>query len=319
MVAPCCHMNQTSSEQSASEPPRRLQPPRFESAQALSNSSEWLAYLKAVYGTDTEPTFPLDLAQFNFFYFNVLPRQWQRDLASRPILGSDARVDLRTGIAHRHFKKGVLSNNAVGRHRREWYILYGGLGGTGSGAATAWRYLHRDTLTGHANHSKVEVYHCSDKQSGRFWMYHARGSGIFYNVGRTFIARDALQLSALNLTHEELRRRGVESIQFTHTFEDGIYKYEVLDLPPSNGTASSGAGQHNGTLFRNASDKLMMRLGLRNSACPTSDNARYFTRGWQGERPCRCQDRLPRPARFYGLPCLNCGGLDAGALQSCVV
>ena len=196
-----------------------------------------------------------------------------------PQMHRDYRIKGRKESRHAVYYK----ERPVKRYHGDWYVLFGGDGDGNAGAATAWRYAapcpcrltkavnprplpytHLPPLGvclyawryrlphqsgGHANRSKVEVYHCADKMTSEFWMYEARGSGIFYDVGHTFVVRDAMHLRALNLTHGALRLLGYESVQFTHTYEHGLYKFELLDLrhlpapalPSASSTASSTA------------------------------------------------------------------------------
>jgi len=347
MTTPCCRLNESAPPRNAT-PRTNLTLPRFHSMEELRQQPQWHGYLNAVFGAESEYTFPVDLNRNTFFYFNALPLEWQRALVARPLMATDATVDSRTGKMHRDYRiKGrresrhavYYKERPVKRYHGDWYALFGGDGDGNAGAATAWRYRLPHQSGGHANRSKVEVYHCADKMTSEFWMYEARGSGIFYDVGHTFVVRDAMHLRALNLTHGALRLLGYESVQFTHTYEHGLYKFELLDLrhlpapalPSASSTASStapGGGRSKSESFLEGSDSQKDRHGKRNGPCPAESHAHHFTRGWGGRLPCACQLEVPLAlptaragARHgsYVMTCLNCGGLDAGAQQSCVL
>ena len=123
----------------------------------LNAQPEWRRYLLAVYGDDAAPRFPLELETFSFFYFNFLPFPWQRALLNRPFLNSKwLTVDRLTGkVPATNWYRVERDDDAPWakdvagvemtelRRHGDWYIQFGGDGGVGRGAATAWRYLYR--------------------------------------------------------------------------------------------------------------------------------------------------------------------------------
>ena len=297
----------------------QLSLPTFDSFASLARQPEWRRYLESVYGSSTSGSaslqnrsvFPLDVGRFGFFYFNHLPHSLKVALAARPVLNTRRPVGA-NGIVSDHYNRTECVNDM--RILGDAYVQWGGSGGRGAGGGTVWAYRHasetapaRSALghnavpdAGFPSHSRVEVYHCSETKagptSGELWMYLAPGSGFFYDLGRTYVARNYTVLRAT--THgavyfdddsralrEQLRREGFDSIQYTHQFEDCIYKYEIVDLRGSLRRGSKPTG-----------------------ACPDQNLAHHFTRGWGGGSSCPCSQPASgeRPSHA-GQECLNCG------------
>ena len=67
-------------------------------------------------------------------------------------------------------------------------------GGGGDGGAV---HHHHHPTDGYPSHSKVEVFHCAEPASTRpndYWMYAAKGSGVYFHLGRTLAARNRCEL-----------------------------------------------------------------------------------------------------------------------------
>ena len=142
-------------------------------------------------------------------------------------------------------------------------------------------------------------------------MYLAVGSGIFYDVGRSYrwlgtdggkhtsllsyranhsVSAHSRLPQFLEVTYDTfktLRKEGYDSVQFPHTNEHNMWKFEIVDLRPLDDTHQRDAGT---------------------KACPTAEAAAHFFSGWAGTLPCACQED--------SRACLNCGGPDAGARPS---
>mgnify|MGYP006936581078 FL=1 len=95
MTTPCCRLNESAPRNAT--PWTNLTLPRFHSLEELRQQPQWHGYLNAVFGAESEYTFPVDLDRNTFFYFNALPSEWQRALVARPLMATDATVDSRTG------------------------------------------------------------------------------------------------------------------------------------------------------------------------------------------------------------------------------
>eukprot|EP00326_Haptolina_ericina_P034454 CAMPEP_0181253082 /NCGR_PEP_ID=MMETSP1096-20121128/47826_1 /TAXON_ID=156174 ORGANISM="Chrysochromulina ericina, Strain CCMP281" /NCGR_SAMPLE_ID=MMETSP1096 /ASSEMBLY_ACC=CAM_ASM_000453 /LENGTH=171 /DNA_ID=CAMNT_0023350919 /DNA_START=12 /DNA_END=527 /DNA_ORIENTATION=+ len=125
---------------------------------------------------------------------------------------------------------------------------------------------------GFANGSRVEVYHCTESHNGpNYWMYLAPGSGIFFDLGRTYVASTHGSLRKEGFGRDgwtKLKRLGYDSVQFTHVREDLILKFEVVDLRQFGVTP------------------------WRDRVCPDPPFMRHYTRGWGGAVPCLCDPPL---------------------------
>ena len=143
--------------------------PRFESREALCAEPLWMRYLEAVYGNALE--FPIDMQRFLFFYYNYLHIR----PPSRPVLSTalempldDAQNDAiamgTRAITDAHLQKG--------RSYLDVYLMWAACAKgiqNGCGRATVWVYpfqLNGSTEIygpeGIADHTRVEVYHCSN-------------------------------------------------------------------------------------------------------------------------------------------------------------
>ena len=137
--------------------------------------------------------------------------------------------------------------------------------------------------SGLPSHTKAEVTHrVGDLTNSGMWFYWARGSGVYFDLGRTRVFRDhEAMATTCNLTSWEddvaltscgRERLGLDSIQFTHHNEQ-IFKYEILSTQIYRGTQTNG--------------------------CPDKQHAGLFSKGWDGVLPCVCD---PTQAA------LNCNG-----------
>ena len=152
------------------------------------------------------------------------------------------------------------------------------------------------------------------------WMYLAVGSGIFYDVGRSFrwfsvemgrhtpmlknvanislshMATLPLILKAQYVAFMSLRKQGYDSVQFPLTWENNMWKYEIVDIRTLDAISSYDWRKNDSNPGR--------------KACPPSGVAAHFFSGWGGKYPCMCQEE--------SRACLNCGadGPDPGARPS---
>ena len=178
--------------------------PRFATAEAVP--PEWELYLSRVYGCDrlTELSFPIDLREFDVLYETLLPAKFRRLVDGRPLLGlSSSNASLlrpgdplervstsRGGLTRRRSTETRLS----GRQQHDIYSMW-----PASALAFVYQWSSAPSLarlqSGYPNHTLAEVAHCGeDREDGFFWMYGAVGSGVYFDVGRTIVARDIVQL-----------------------------------------------------------------------------------------------------------------------------
>lgn len=170
--------------------------PSFASAENMPVA--WRRYLKRVYGpTVSNLPFPFHIKKLNFFFVSDLPasvKPCDRKLLGLPhansskILPGDALVP-------------VPHDQMRGRYRypgRMYHDVYSLYPNESHEEETAWVYLwpsssHSDDVHGFPSNSWVEVYHRFEDLED-YWMYLAAGSGIYYQLGRTVVARDAQSL-----------------------------------------------------------------------------------------------------------------------------
>ena len=269
--------------------------PSFTDNAELRSSPTWHRYVEAVFGLDTL-TFPLDLRRLNFFHLHLLAEHDQTVLRNRPVLGAP-RSPPNTSFASRLcLARHSASSPGHVRVVHEPYVQWGG-SDPSFGANHVWLYLWNaagelvhELRNGVPSDGWVEVHRCGDRHAtsrsggsrsvGDLWMYLARGSGVHYNVGRTLVARDKadLQRRAGNVTRLKdafawARARSFDSVQLTHSLEQRLFKFEIVDL----------------------------RLGLSDDArCPPAASAAaaaVFRAGWQPRDPCTCA---------HAQPCLHC-------------
>ena len=119
-----------------------------------------------------------------------------------------------------------------------------------------------------------------------FWHYLARGSGIFFNVGKTFATMhhgtltgdvwNELRCSSsflwqqgirnggnFDVGFECLRYHGYDSVQFTHHMEHSSDLYEIVHLKDTH-------NQNNGNCF-------------------DPQWSWKYRQGWDASRPCNCR------------------------------
>jgi len=190
--------------------------PKFDSKDHLGNSSKWASYLNKVYGFNlNDVTFPFDLKHLHFFYtdyldeagFDDFPRKGSEGVKELIVLGDDRDLHNLADIQEGDVYHGQLDGDPN-------YIMV---------------YRPSDFDRRIKSDAKVEVFHgkCKDDRAEPFyWMYLTPGTGIFYDVGKT--------LKGPN-NHEggwpsENLAKKFDSVQYLNTLEEGIRKYEVVDL-----------------------------------------------------------------------------------------
>eukprot|EP00747_Dinoflagellata_sp_TGD_P064655 gnl/TRDRNA2_/TRDRNA2_154001_c2_seq2.p1 gnl/TRDRNA2_/TRDRNA2_154001_c2~~gnl/TRDRNA2_/TRDRNA2_154001_c2_seq2.p1 ORF type:complete len:337 (+),score=2.75 gnl/TRDRNA2_/TRDRNA2_154001_c2_seq2:68-1012(+) len=252
--------------------------------------SEWHTYFDRLYGISSM-SFPFSMAKLNFLHRSLIPKLLFDKLTIQR--QQKSRVD---------WKNLLPVENSTIRYGQ----LYRLTSNSHWNAEDLWRCTLPDcvghdeyTFPGWPSHSRVEVTHHADAMGG--WMYHAVGTGVFYDVGRTikfrkhgnafrhFLGpdrashrtvpkRNALYGKDCKWTWASLRqtarRAGFQSIQFLN-YVEGIHKFEILDT----GEALSG--------------------NTHQTTCPLPGSQRRFTSCWAGSQPCHCDKTFP---------VLNCHG-----------
>jgi hypothetical protein len=156
--------------------------------------------------------------------------------------------------------------------------------------------LQRTKHRAHANHSWVEITHCTrGLVEAGYWMYALKGSGVFVNIGRTAVFRthgDALQRvvaplgicrSSNCIDHHvggidefwktmhplcnQLRLQGFDSVQFEYS--EGKLRPMELFLTRLSGTHTCGPVKHK------VDNHLALRTGYRATVPLTCDPMKY--------------------------------------------
>lgn len=201
--------------------------PKFNSRDELGKSPSWSKYLSQLYGTELiDVDFPLDLASFDIFYPEYLDAA---GLVDYPRQQSDG-VKVLNYTYIREQKERMGLNFVSMKAGDVFQTPANGCWPFPGKAIRVYRPKHRIIK----NSSKVEVVHgqCQDgRLEPHYWMYALRGSGIFYDVGRTVAF-------PIHVPMDTLDNGRYDSVQFFNFSEHGFFKYEVVDLrtinPPSS-------------------------------------------------------------------------------------
>lgn len=183
--------------------------PIFRSHAELQRDPHWARYLASVYHERVpDSAWPLDLSSFSFFYGDAVPAA-TRQLLMVPLLGRSPQKGS-PAVSEREPPAEETLRRAHARRSRSAGDLFRMYHAPFSHAAmsTLWvyRYSRAGDYLGSNSTPKhgglVEVAHCVEATNqSQFWMYHAPGSGVWFDPGRTFVVRNRCELwSALNLT-----------------------------------------------------------------------------------------------------------------------
>ena len=201
--------------------------PTFQSLRELQlTAPQWAAYLERVYGNlDAISSWPLNLsATLRFVYSDVPLPTWDNHMV--PMLGMGPACGVRSsnGTMRAACDPAVPQETLLrvdgkrGRHKLYTGRRYGDVFKLyhppypPEATTTMWVYPYSDIdksmsmelehVQGAPSGTRIEAFHCAENNNqSSFWLYHAPGSGVFFDVGRTFVARNRCTLwAALNLT-----------------------------------------------------------------------------------------------------------------------
>jgi hypothetical protein len=192
--------------------------PVFSDVAALHARPEWLSYLSGVYG-EGSLRFPLDVRAFNFFYRRDV--NFSHAVGTVPLLGRRAHRNetLAVTLAETLIKVGGGSARwfgLSGRHLHDAFRLYHNPPYPADAAyGTLWLYGHDSRSSskpsndssvadpgtvpsaGFRSFARVEVFHCAEEAQADprdFWMYLSKGSGIYFDLGKTAVFRNRCEL-----------------------------------------------------------------------------------------------------------------------------
>ena len=268
-------------------------------------ASEWWSYFETIYGSETL-VYPLHVGALTYFHNHLLPPGVMDGLDHVPQdYGGYPAVHFPDLLRWGDFAHGLYC-----LHKGDFWRFWRHVNSEcPSIDEPACRGLNEVVLNrGAPDHSLIEVQHmCCDglRQGGStrigFWHYLAPGSGIFFNVGKTFATNshatmreavkrrtgcDAAYLAnegistagaTFDISFECLRLLGYNSIQFTHHMEHSFVLFEVVHLNDMHDQAGD--------------------------SCYAPEFEHKYRKGFDGSRPCNCKHY---PGRSWSG--LNCDG-----------
>lgn len=234
---------------------------------------EWDAYLEAVYGSDV--SYPVELQTFGWFYHDLFPLK-----NVQPLL-----LDIYCRSVPGHAWISWEEFRWQERRQLGFFVQH-------YDPQLPAESQPEPLRLGFSNHSWVEVmrvrvWHLDETWGTFYW--HAKGSGLWINLGRTVVIDRACDRTALGLLSPKLRDAGeYETAQLTvsaHTLPHAMTnsRFEIVD-------------------FRRPTAKINSRTL---SVCPPP--AADVRRGWNHTLPCRCvagadtvncESKLPPFAKF---------------------
>ena len=255
-------------------------------------SSEWHAYLDAVYGASTL-TFPLNLGSLFYFHRALLPSSAASALhlelqtAESPKLLHDP-AGLRYGdLFIGHYTLGHWMGEDFWRSFRQ-------LNGVcvANDPTSACMPLETMLARGAPDNALVEVSHmCCDLGGfNELWHYLAPGSGIFFDLGKTHVVTSHTSKQIIDTQtgcyhaygtvdwtpfFSCLRTQGYNSVQITKHMEHSTTVVEIINLND----------RHHQT-----------------DGCFGQDQSSRYRHGWDASLECSC-----RPGAGWGHP-MNCDG-----------
>lgn len=232
--------------------------PVFDSLESLK-SSPWSKYLLSVY--DELPTeFPLDMGSFSVFHTDKL---------------KDAGINL-----HFNYLYYLLCPSTEG-------ALYRNMSLNHDAENTMWVY-HEPPYKPFADNSLVEVAHCSGsleatKETSIMWFYAAKGSGIYFNIGKTISFKDHLD-AVTHFLKKDCKTdwyHGKECIElYDELFKEVAKEYDSIQFL-----------NHDDMRCGNTAIEIISVKNLAGQyTCGTKDGTGAFKKGWNGSKDCICDN-----------------------------
>jgi hypothetical protein len=146
--------------------------PVFHTKEQLSNS-KWGKYFKHIYGSIPDTNYPININNFWMLYTDILDK-YDIKLTDKCVKNNDC-------------------NSICPLNEGDLYI---NMSVSNDMKNTIWIY-HKPPYRGFKNNQMVEVCHTSGGYTGEkivesvgSWMYYCKGSGIYFNIGKTIIFND---------------------------------------------------------------------------------------------------------------------------------
>ena len=238
--------------------------PIFESLESLENSP-WSRYLLSVYG-ELPKEFPLDLRTFSVFHTDKL---------------KEAGIHL-----YFNYLYYILCPSTEG-------TLYRNMSLNHDAKDTMWVY-HEPPYKPFGDNTLVEVVHCADatassQESTGIWFYAAKGSGVYFNTGKTIVFNDHID-AARHFLKQDCKSdwyHGKECDElFEEIFKEAAKKYDSVQFL-----------NHDDMRCGTTSVEI---VGVKYSGqfpCGNKDGTGIFKKGWNGSVDCKCDNTEL---------CLNC-------------
>mmetsp|Transcript_35752 Transcript_35752/g.63713 ORF Transcript_35752/g.63713 Transcript_35752/m.63713 type:complete len:306 (-) Transcript_35752:154-1071(-) len=248
--------------------------PNFLSHAHLAANKPWSTYFQVVYGQvpSSADDYPLCIGCLWMLYDDIIESALIRDLP--PVTG---KCPNNTGADGSRY----LLNN-----------MY-------QPSAVSWSW-HPYPYRGFASNSRVEVIHTEDPfgdETVGAWMLYAKGSGIWFDVGRTAVFSDhADAYDFFNVNIFELKE-GVPKDRLNELMSKAAAEqgYDSVQFVAHNGPLSYAKcdSAHTGVAgldFMNIEIVAVKLVGTY--SCMASHGApASVTAGWRGSQPCKCDVR----------------------------
>lgn len=153
---------------------------------ARGQSPEWDAYLESVYGEADPPSYPVDLTRLGWLYYDRLP------IAVVPVQRSAQHCPAVYGHAWTSQLACPFPTSRIGAFGA-LIQHYDSTAGRLKGLTTL-EGARRPSSRGAANGSWVEVARTVTNHPLELcssWYFHAPGSGVWWNVGKSYVAKPA--------------------------------------------------------------------------------------------------------------------------------
>lgn len=234
--------------------------PTFSNSDEL-RSSPWHQYIHGLYGPLVRNDFPIDMRCFTILWDRDLPEEVRREITSHHANSHD---DMKHFITNGHIFRFPPNLPAW------WMPAFGPVHALSIVDGVS---IGLPMLKPTSSYDRIEVFHhVSDcYHQGRevgYWMYAAPGSGIFFDVGKTF-AHNGTYNQACHLlggtrdscepygphVHRTIvrlaRTKGYDSVQMRGTTNGGggMTKYEIINVNSAcdaSGVLSSGVHDYGG-------------------------------------------------------------------------
>lgn len=237
--------------------------PVFDSLESLK-SSPWSRYLLSVYD-ELPAEFPLDMGSFSVFHTDKL---------------ADAGINL-----HFNYLYYLLCPSTEG-------ALYRNMSLTNDARGTTWVY-HKPPYKPYADNTLVEVAHCANSIVSKFestgiWFYAAKGSGVYFNLGKTISFNDHIDAAKYFLNKDcttNFQGKECEEL-FEEMFKKAAEKYDSVQFL-----------NHTDMRCGNTAIEIVGVKYVGQFPCGNENGKGILKKGWNGSKDCECDNNQL---------CINC-------------